>query len=71
MSQVTEVTRLHHWAQLPVLYLYSDLNFFISLLRSIIFNYVEEVRVNMTPGTYRGQRYLSLLELELQAVLSP
>lgn len=60
MSQVTRVTRLHRWAQLPVLYLYSYLNFLISL-----FNYVEEGRVDVTPDTYRGQRYLSLLELEL------
>lgn len=65
MSQVTRVTRLHHWAQLPVLCLYSYLNFLISLLRSIMFNYVEEGRVDVTPDTYRGQRYLSLLELEL------
>ena len=48
-----------------MLYLYSYLNFLISLLRSIMFNYVEEGRVDVTPDTYRGQRYLSLLELEL------
>lgn len=58
---------LHHQAQVPVRYLFRDLKTFISFLRFIMFNYGH---VDVTAGSYRGQRCPSLLELELCAVLS-